>query len=32
MVKSLVNFRSDEPIFIDANIFLFHAFDDEAYG
>lgn len=32
MVESLADFRSDEPIFIDANIFLFHAFDDEDYG
>ena len=22
----------DEPIFVDANIFLFHAFDDEEHG
>lgn len=28
----LCEFDLDEPIFIDANIFLFHAFDDPDYG
>ena len=32
MLEDLAEFAADEPIFIDANIFLFHAFDDENYG
>jgi predicted nucleic acid-binding protein len=32
MVQDLADFVADEPIFVDANIFLFHAFDDEEYG
>jgi predicted nucleic acid-binding protein len=32
MVQDLTDFVADEPIFIDANIFLFHAFDDEEHG
>ena len=32
MVQDLANFIADEPIFVDANIFLFHAFDDEKHG
>jgi predicted nucleic acid-binding protein len=28
----LYDFDLNEPIFIDANIFLFHAFDDPDYG
>jgi predicted nucleic acid-binding protein len=32
MVQDLVDFVADEPIFVDANIFLFHAFDDEEHG
>jgi predicted nucleic acid-binding protein len=32
MVQDLVDFVADEPIFVDANIFLFHAFDDEKHG
>jgi hypothetical protein len=30
--QDLVGFAADEPIFVDANIFLFHAFDDEEHG
>jgi len=32
MVYNLADFTADEPIFIDANIFLFHAFDDKEHG
>jgi predicted nucleic acid-binding protein len=32
MIQDLADFAADEPIFVDANIFLFHAFDDEEYG
>jgi len=32
MIRNLTDFVADEPIFIDANIFLFHAFDDERRG
>lgn len=32
MVQDLADFVADKPIFVDANIFLFHAFDDEEYG
>jgi predicted nucleic acid-binding protein len=32
MVHDLADFAADEPIFVDANIFLFHAFDDEKHG
>lgn len=32
MVQDLADFVADEPIFVDANIFLFHAFDDEEHG
>jgi len=29
---SLTAFALDEPIFVDANIFLFHAFNDKNFG
>ena len=32
MVRDLTNFAADQPIFVDTNIFLFHAFDDERHG
>ena len=32
MVQKLADFVADATIFIDANIFLFHVFDDEKYG
>ncbi len=32
MSQNLANFAADKAIFVDANIFLFHAFDDERYG
>lgn len=32
MVQDLADFVADEPIFVDANIFLFHAFNDDEYG
>ena len=32
MIQNLSDFVVDEPIFADANIFLFHAFDDEKHG
>ena len=32
MSQSLGEFVADKPIFVDANIFLLHAFDDERYG
>ena len=32
MLEDLAEFAADEPIFIDAHLFLFHAFDDENYG
>ena len=32
MSPRLANYDADAPIFIDANIFLFHAFDDDRFG
>jgi uncharacterized protein len=32
MCPSLASYSADEPIFVDANIFLFHAFNDERFG
>ena len=32
MIQDLADFVTDEPIFVDANIFLFHAFDDKKRG
>jgi len=32
MSLNLRAFTADEPIFVDANIFLFHAFNDKAFG
>jgi len=32
MSPSLASFAANAPIFIDANIFLFHAFDDDQFG
>jgi predicted nucleic acid-binding protein len=32
MSPSLANYDASAPIFIDANIFLFHAFDDDKFG
>jgi predicted nucleic acid-binding protein len=32
MSPSLASYDLDTPIFIDANIFLFHAFDDDRFG
>lgn len=32
MSPSLTSYPADEPIFVDANIFLFHAFGDERYA
>lgn len=32
MPLPLTDFSMDEPIFVDANIFLFHAFDDKNFG
>ncbi|MEW5719010.1 MAG: type II toxin-antitoxin system VapC family toxin [Chloroflexota bacterium] len=32
MSQNLGDFVADHPIFVDANIFLFHAFDDEKHG
>ncbi len=32
MSPSLANYSASEPIFVDANIFLFHAFDDEEFS
>ena len=32
MSPSLASYSADEPIFVDANIFLFHAFNDEKFG
>ncbi len=32
MSQNLGDFVADQPIFVDTNIFLFHAFDDERYG
>ena len=32
MIQKLADFVADAPIFVDANIFLFHVFDDEKHG
>ena len=32
MIQNLADFVADVPIFVDANIFLFHVFDDEKHG
>lgn len=32
MIQNLADFVADEPIFVDANLFLFHAFDDKKHG
>ncbi|MFB0534038.1 MAG: type II toxin-antitoxin system VapC family toxin [Anaerolineae bacterium] len=32
MIQQLADFVADAPIFVDANIFLFHVFDDEEHG
>jgi hypothetical protein len=32
MSPSLASYDASAPIFIDANIFLFHAFDDDRFG
>ena len=32
MSPSLASYDASAPIFIDANIFLFHAFDDDKFG
>lgn len=32
MIQKLADFVADATIFIDANIFLFHVFDDEKHG
>jgi uncharacterized protein len=32
MSPNLASYTIDEPIFVDANIFLFHAFNDDQYG
>jgi hypothetical protein len=32
MSPSLATYDAGAPIFIDANVFLFHAFDDDRFG